>query len=171
MSSRTSSRRRTAKVPASATVINMPRQRRSGRSGQPFIVVVPTHGHSWKQRLAAATGRAVWRHRHALIPSFAALAALPATALLHALAWWSGLVLAPLAAGPLVWLLLTQRRRPTSERTVLVWRIGLSLLATAAIAWAALAAAFNPLAGPLGLLWVLLWAIAQSGWLVVRHTR
>ncbi|MFZ3594638.1 hypothetical protein [Streptomyces sp. BH104] len=169
MPSRTSSRRRTAKVPAGATVINMPRQRRT-RGGQPFIVVVPTHP-SWKQRLAAAAGRAVWNHRRSLIPTFAALAVLPVTALLHALAWWSGLVLAPLAAAPLVGLLVMQRRRPTSDRTALAWRIALALLTTAAVAWCALAAAFTPLAGPLGGLWLLLWTLAQSGWLIVRHTR
>ncbi|WP_394432509.1 hypothetical protein [Streptomyces sp. SGAir0957] len=169
MPSRTSSRRRTAKVPAGATVINLPRQRRTGRAGQPFIVVVPTHP-TWKQRLAAATGRAIWNQRRALIPTFGALFVLPLTALLHALAWWTGLVLAPLAAGPLVWLLTMQRRRPAGERTVLAWRLALALLTTATLAWTALAAAFGPLAGPLGVLWLLLWTLAQTGWLIVRHT-
>ncbi|MGW6360539.1 hypothetical protein ACWFR5_36580 [Streptomyces sp. NPDC055092] len=172
MTSRTRSRVRTAKVPAGATVIQMPRQRRSGRRGsQPFVVVVPTERRSFQHEVAAFVGGALWRHRRALAPTLLALAALPACAVLHALAWWSGLLLAPAAAAPLVWLLVMQHRRPATERSVLAWRIGLALLGTAAAAWVALAAGFGPLAGPLDLLWLLTWAVAQTAWIVLRRTR
>ncbi|WP_327662424.1 MULTISPECIES: hypothetical protein [unclassified Streptomyces] len=170
MTSRTSSRARAAKVPAGATVIKMPRQRRSGRRAQPFVVVVPEHP-SLTRRLTEWLFLALWDHRRALAPSVLALAAFPFTALLHALAWWSGLLLAPAAAAPLVWLLVMQRRHPASDRAVLGWRIGLALLGTTAVAWASLAAAFGPLAGPLPLLWLLITAAAQTTWLIVRHNR
>ncbi|MFE3085693.1 hypothetical protein ACFXGM_19580 [Streptomyces albidoflavus] len=148
----------------------MPRQRRSGRGGQPFIVVLPDERRSWKHKLALAAGRAVWRHRRALTPTFNALAVLPLTALLHALAWWVGLGFAPLAAAPLVSLLILQRRRPASGTGVLRLRIAVAVLATAATAWVALAVALGPLAGPLGVLWLLLWGTAQTGWLIVHRT-
>lgn len=64
-----------------------------------------------------------------------------------------------------------QRRHPASDRAVLGWRIGLALLGTTAVAWASLAAAFGPLAGPLPLLWLLITAAAQTTWLIVRHNR
>ncbi|MGP3773223.1 hypothetical protein ACTWJ8_20615 [Streptomyces sp. SDT5-1] len=171
MSSRTSSRVRAAKVPAGATVIKMPRQRRSGRRAQPFVVVVPAERHSLSRRLAEWAGLALWEHRRAIAPTALALAAFPLTAILHALAWWSGLLLAPVAAGPLVWLLVTQRRRPAATRSVLGWRVGLALLSTTAVAWMALAAGFGPLAGPLPLLWLLTATAAQTTWLIVRRTR
>ncbi|WP_055566993.1 hypothetical protein [Streptomyces atriruber] len=168
MSSRTRSRARTAKVPAGATTVRIPRQR-GRRSAQPFIVVVPERP-SLTARFAGFLGELLWDHRRALAPLGVALAAFPVTALLHVLAWWSGLLLAPLAAGPLGWLLITQRRRPAADRGVLGWRIGLTLLATATTAWLALAAAFGPLAGPLELLWLLTLITAQTAWLVIRRT-
>ncbi|MGW7272286.1 hypothetical protein ACWGH5_17365 [Streptomyces sp. NPDC054864] len=168
MSSRTRSRTRAAKVSAGATTVRIPRQRR-GRSAQPFVIVVPERP-SLTSRLAGIVGDLLWDHRRALAPLGIALSAFPVTALLHALVWWSGLLLAPLAAGPLAWLLITQRRRPAADRGVLGWRIGLTLLATAATAWVALAAAFGPLAGPLELLWLFTLIAAQTAWLIVRRT-
>ncbi|MGW7084885.1 hypothetical protein ACWGH2_15540 [Streptomyces sp. NPDC054871] len=167
MSSRTRSRTRTAKVSAGATTVRIPRQR--GRSAQPFVIVVPERP-TLTSRLAGFLGRLLWAHRRALAPLGIALAAFPITAVLHALAWWSGLLLAPLAAGPLAWLLITQRRRPAADRSVLGWRIGLTALGTAATAWVATAAAFGPLAGPLELLWLLTLITAQTAWLIVRRT-
>ncbi|MFD3572402.1 hypothetical protein [Streptomyces sp. NPDC058644] len=168
MSSRTRSRTRTAKVSAGATTVRIPRQR-GRRAAQPFVIVVPERP-SLTARLAGFVGNLLWAHRRALAPLGLALAAFPITAVLHALAWWSGLLLAPLAAGPLAWLLITQRRRPAADRGVLGWRVGLTVLATAATAWLALAAAFGPLAGPLELLWLLTLIAAQSAWLIVRRT-
>lgn len=167
MSSRTRTRR-TAKVPAGATTVRIPRQRGRRRS-QPFIVVVPDRP-CLSREAAGFLGRLLWQHRRALAPLALAVLALPVTAILHVLAWWSGLLLAPLGAGPLVWLALTQRRRPAADRSVLGWRIGLVLLATAATAWVALAAAFGPLAGPLDLIWLLTLIAAQSTWLIVRRS-
>ncbi|MWA11204.1 hypothetical protein [Streptomyces sp. BA2] len=168
MSSRTRTRRG-VKVPAGATTVRIPRQRGRRRSAQPFIVVVPDRP-SLSREAAGFLGRLLWEHRRALAPLTLAVLALPVTAVLHTLAWWSGLLLAPLAAGPLAWLLITQRRRPAADRGVLGWRIGLALLATAATAWLALGAAFGPLAGPLELLWLLTLIVAQSAWLIVRRT-
>ncbi|MCX4665576.1 hypothetical protein OG453_02615 [Streptomyces sp. NBC_01381] len=165
MSSRTRSRTRTAKAPAGATTVRIPRQ----RSSQPFIVVVPDRP-SLSREALGFLGRLLWKNRRSLAPLALAVLALPGTAVLHALAWWSGLLLAPLAAGPLAWLLITQRRRPAADRGVLGWRIGLTLLATTATAWVALAAAFGPLAGPLELLWLLTLLAAQTAWLIVRRT-
>ncbi|MFF8645028.1 hypothetical protein [Streptomyces sp. NPDC015345] len=166
MSSRTRTRR-AVKVPAGATTVRIPRQR-GRRSGQPFIVVVPDRP-SLSREAFGFLGRVLWKHRRSLAPLVLAVLAVPVTAVLHVLAWWSGLVLAPLAAGPLVWLVVMQRSRPAT-RGVLGWRIGLALLATAATAWLALAAAFGPLAGPLELVWLLTLFGAQTAWLVVRRT-
>ncbi|MFI2617574.1 hypothetical protein [Streptomyces sp. NPDC018584] len=168
MSSRTRTRR-AVKVPAGATTIRIPRQRGRRRSGQPFIVVLPEQRSLSRELLTSLAG-VVWAHRRLLAPTGFALVALPATALLHVLVWWSGLALAPLAVGPLVWLLITQRRRPAADRTVRGWRIGLTALGTAAATWIALAAAFGPLAGPLELVWLFTLITAQTVWSVVRRT-
>ncbi len=167
MSSRTRTRR-AVKVPAGATTVRIPRQR-GRRSGQPFIVVVPDRP-SLSHEALGWLGRLLWRHRRGLAPLALAVLALPLTAVLHVLAWWSGLILAPLAAGPLIWLALMQRRRPATG-SVLGWRVGLALLVTAATAWLALAAAFGPLAGPLELIWLLTLITGQSTWLIVHSTR
>ncbi|MEV0254422.1 hypothetical protein AB0H82_09140 [Streptomyces sp. NPDC050732] len=167
MSSRTRTRR-AVKVPAGATTIRIPRQRGRRRSGQPFIVVLPEQRSLTRELLGSLAG-VVWAHRRPLAPTAIALVALPATALLHVLVWWSGLALAPLAVGPLVWLLITQRRRPATG-SVLGWRIGLVLLASLAAGWAALAAAFGPLAGPLELVWLFTLIAAQTVWFIVRRT-
>ncbi|MFF8728873.1 hypothetical protein ACF073_20575 [Streptomyces sp. NPDC015171] len=164
MSSRT--RARGAKA-AGIHTVHIPRQR-GRRAAQPFVVVVPERP-SLAWEAAGWVGRMLWRHRGALAPTSLALLALAATGLLHAKAPWAGLVLAGLAAGPAVGVLLMQRRRPGTG-TVLAWRIGLALLTTLALAWFAAAAGFGPLAGPLGLLWLLIWAAAQTAWLIVRRT-
>ncbi|MEU5774282.1 hypothetical protein ABZ819_13475, partial [Streptomyces venezuelae] len=117
MSSRTRARARAVKVPAGATTIRIPRQRGRRRSNQPFIVVLPEQ-RSLTSELLGSLLRALWARRRPLAPIGIALTVLPATALLHVLVWWSGLALAPLAVGPLVWLLITQRRRPAADGAV-----------------------------------------------------
>ncbi|MFG2552171.1 hypothetical protein [Streptomyces sp. NPDC048581] len=161
MSSRTRSR-----GAAGIHTVRIPHQR--GRRSQPFLIVVPDRP-SLTREAFGFLGRALWRFRHALAPTGFAVLALIVTALLHVLGWWSGLVLAPLAIAPAVWLGIMQRRRPGHGST-LVWRIGLAAVATLAGAWAALAAGFGPLSGPLGLVWLLGLIVAQSAWLIVRRT-
>ncbi|CAL9450660.1 hypothetical protein [Streptomyces sp. enrichment culture] len=165
MSSRT--RARGAKTAAGIHTVRIPRQR-GRRSADPFIVVVPERPSLTREALTVIGGW-LWRSRHALAPTGLALLALVVAALLHLIAWWSGLLLAPAAAGPLVWLLLVQRRRP-ADRSALAWRIGLTALTTSALAWLAAAAGFGPLAGALELWWLLTLLTAQSAWLIVRRT-
>ncbi|MEV0174922.1 hypothetical protein AB0I00_27850 [Streptomyces sp. NPDC050803] len=165
MSSRT--RSRGVKTAAGVHTVRLPRQR-GRRSAQPFVVVVPERPSLTREALGFL-GRALWSGRHALAPTGLAVLALVVTAVLHLLAWWSGLLLAPLAAGPALWLAIIQRRRPARAAT-LAWRIGLAVLATLAGVWVALAAALSPFAGSLPLVWLLMLLVAQSAWLVVRRT-
>ncbi|MFI0166750.1 hypothetical protein [Streptomyces sp. NPDC017095] len=165
MSSR--SRARGLKSAAGVHTVHIPRQR--GRRGaQPFVIVVPEQP-SLTREAAGWAGRMLWRHRGALAPTGWALLALAAAGLLHAQAPRTGLLLAVLAAGPAVWVLLAQRRRPGTG-SVLAWRIALALLATLALSWFAAATGFGPLTGPLALLWLLIWGTAQTAWLIVRRT-
>ncbi|WP_326729941.1 hypothetical protein [Streptomyces phaeochromogenes] len=164
MSGRT--RTRGVKTAAGVHTVRLPRQR--GRRSQPFVVVVPERPSLTREALGFLGG-ALWRFRGSLAPTGFALLALVVTALLHVLGWWSGLVLAPLAAAPALWLGITQRRRPT-RASALAWRIGLAVLATLTLTWAALAAGFGPLAGSLELVWLLILIIAQTAWLIVRRT-
>ncbi|MGJ5898488.1 hypothetical protein ACSCBZ_42065 [Streptomyces niveiscabiei] len=162
MSSRT--RARTVKTAAGVHTLRIPRQR--GRRGEQVVIVVPER--PTLTRLAAGwAGRALWRSRRTLAPTALALTALPLSGVLHLLAWWSSLLLTPLALAPLVWLWVVQRRRP-AKGSVVLWRAGLSALATLAAVWLSLAAGFGPLAGPLPLLWLLLLVAAQTVWIVVR---
>ncbi|MFF4442035.1 hypothetical protein [Streptomyces sp. NPDC001621] len=165
MSSRT--RTRSVKTAAGVHTIHIPRQR-GRRRAQPFVVVVPEHPSLTREALGFL-GRMLWRFRGALAPTFLAVSAWPLTAILHALAWWSGLLIAPLAVAPVLWLGFVQIRRPARTAAV-VWRTGLALLATAGFAWLALAAGFGPLAGPLPLIWLLAWLAAQTAWLIVRRS-
>ncbi|MEU1256629.1 hypothetical protein ABZ445_25410 [Streptomyces chartreusis] len=152
---------------AAVHTVRIPRQR--GRRGSdPFVVVVPQRPSLTREALTALGGL-LWRSRRALAPIGFGVLALVAGFLLHTIAWWSGLLLAPLAAGPLVWLLLMQRRRRGTGSS-LAWRIGVAVLATSALAWLALAAGFGPLAGPLELIWLLTLITAQTAWLIVRRT-
>ncbi|MYT12176.1 hypothetical protein YWIDRAFT_01414 [Streptomyces sp. SceaMP-e96] len=163
-----SSRSRTRAVKAAGvTTVRIPRQR-GRRAADPFVIVVPERPSLTRQAL---TGLALilWNHRRALAPTGAALSAFLVTALLHALAWWSGLVLAPLVVAPALWLGFVHFRRP-SQGSAALWRVALALLATLAFAWVALAAWFGPLAGPLELVWLLTWLVAQTAWLIVRRT-
>ncbi|MEV4035321.1 hypothetical protein [Streptomyces umbrinus] len=160
-----SSRTRTRGA-AGVHTVRIPRQR--GRRSQPFLIVVPDRP-SLTREAFGFLGRALWRFRSSLAPTGYALLALVITGLLHLLGWWSGLVLAPLAVAPAAWLGIMQRRRPARGSTLL-WRIGLAFLAMLTSAWAALAAGFGPLAGPLPLVWLLGLIIAQSAWLIVRRT-
>ncbi|MFH9858600.1 hypothetical protein [Streptomyces sp. NPDC017202] len=165
MSSRT--RARGAKTAAGVHTVRIPRQR--GRRGaDPFVVVVPERPSLTREALGFLGGL-LWRSRHALAPTGLAVLALVVAALLHVMAWWSGLILAPTAAGPLAWLLVMQRRRPATG-AVLAWRIGLAALLASALAWLAVAAGCGPLAGALELWWLLTLIAAQSAWLVVRRT-
>ncbi|MFJ4204873.1 hypothetical protein ACIP2Y_35310 [Streptomyces sviceus] len=160
MSSRTRSRA------AGVHTVRIPHQR--GRRSQPFLIVVPDRP-SLTREVIGFLGRLLWTFRAALAPTALALLALVVTALLHLLGWWSGLILAPLAITPAIWFAVVQRRRPGHGST-LVWRIALALLATLIGAWAALAAAFGPWVGPLGLIWLIALIVAQSAWLIVRRT-
>ncbi|MFD7458684.1 MULTISPECIES: hypothetical protein [unclassified Streptomyces] len=165
MPSRT--RARGVKTAAGVHTVHIPRQR--GRRGSaPFVVVVPERPSLTREALTALGGL-LWRSRRALAPTGLAVLALVVAALLHVIAWWSGLLLAPMAAGPLLWLLLMQRRRPATG-TVLAWRTGLAVLASSALAWLATAAGFGPLAGALELWWLLTLITAQTAWLIVRRT-
>ncbi|MFF4727623.1 hypothetical protein ACFY3M_20150 [Streptomyces mirabilis] len=167
MSSRTRSRIRTQKVPAGITTVRIPRQR-GRRSAQPFVVVV-SERRSLASEVAAGLALMVWDYRRQLAPLALGVLALPLTALLHWWAWWSGLILAPLAAAPAAWLAFVLLRRPAG-RSVLLWRLGLTLGATSVLTWLAMAAAFGPLAGPLLTLWLITAIAAQVAWLVIRRT-
>ncbi|MDT0388266.1 hypothetical protein [Streptomyces dubilierae] len=165
MSSRT--RTRTVKTAAGIHTVLIPRQR--GRRGSdPFVIVVPERPSLTREALGFV-GRSLWTFRRALAPTGLSVLAFLMAGLLHLIAWWSALVIAPVAAAPLGWVLVMQRRRP-ARAAALAWRIGLAALATLAAVWLALAAGFGPLAGPLALLWLLIWLTAQTAWLVVRHT-
>ncbi|MEU6917968.1 hypothetical protein [Streptomyces olindensis] len=165
MSSRT--RTRTVKTAAGIHTVRIPRQR--GRRGaDPFVIVVPERPSLTREALGFV-GRSLWTFRRALAPTSLSVLAFLVAGLLHLIAWWSALVIAPVAAAPLGWVLVMQRRRP-ARAAALAWRIGLAALATLAAVWLALAAGFGPLAGPLALLWLLIWLTAQTAWLVVRHT-
>jgi len=159
-------RARSLKAAAGVHTVHIPHQR--GRRGAPFVVVLPETPSLTREALSALGGL-LWRSRGALAPTGLALLAVPLTWALHAIAWWSGLLLAPLAVVPLLWLAVMQHRCP-AQGTVLAWRTGLAVLAALADAWVALAAGFGPLAGPLELLWLLTWLSAQTAWLIVRRT-
>ncbi|KMS69010.1 membrane protein [Streptomyces leeuwenhoekii] len=165
MSSRT--RARGAKTTAGVHTVRIPRQR-GRRAAEPFVIVVPERPSLTREALAVIGGW-LWRSRRALAPTGLAVLALAVAAVLHVIAWWSGLLLAPTATGPLVWLLVMQRRRPATG-SVLAWRIGLAVLTSSALAWLAVAAGFGPLAGALELWWLLTLITAQSAWLIVRRT-
>lgn len=162
MPSRTSTRG--VKTPAGVHTVRIPRQR--GRRSQPFVVVVPERPTLTREAFGFL-GRTLWRYRGALAPTGLALLAWPVTALLHAIAWWCSLLLAPIAAAPLVWLAVLQRNQP-ARTSAMAWRFALTALAAVAFTWVALAAGFGPLTGPLPLIWVLTWLISQTAWLVVR---
>ncbi|MDN3024707.1 hypothetical protein [Streptomyces sp. S.PB5] len=165
MSSRT--RTRKVRTAAGVTAVQIPRAR--GRRGaQPFVVVVPEHPSLTRQAFGFV-GRGLWMARHALAPTGIAVLALVVTGLLHLIAWWSALVLAPAALAPAVWFAVVQRSHPAQGST-LAWRLTLAVFATLALAWAALAAGFGPWAGPLPLLWLLTLIVAQTAWLIVRRT-
>ncbi|MCX4235376.1 hypothetical protein [Streptomyces ortus] len=166
MTSRTRPRR-AVKVPAGATTVRIPRQR-GRRNAQPFVVVMPEQPSLTREALSVV-GSLLWHFRSALAPTGFAVLALAVTALLHVIAWWSGLILAPTAAAPLVWLLVMQRRRPAAG-TPLAYRITLATLAASSLAWLALAAGFGPLAGALEVWWLLTWLTAQTAWLIIRRT-
>lgn len=151
-----------------AGTVRIPRQR-GRRSRQPFVVVVPERPSLTRELSGIAAGM-LWNSRRALAPTGLALLALALTALLHALAWWSGLVLAPAAVAPLVWLAIVQRSHP-ARGSALVWRIALSVSSSVAAGWAAAASVFGPLAGSLELWWLLALICTQTAWLIVRRTR
>jgi hypothetical protein len=155
------------KTAAGIHTVRIPRQR--GRRSDPFVIVVPERPSLTREALGFV-GRGLWTFRRALAPTGLSVLAFLVAGLLHAIAWWSALVIAPVAAVPLVWLLVMQRRRP-ARSAALAWRIGLAVLATAAAVWLALAAGFGPLNDTLALLWLLIWITAQTGWLIVRPSR
>jgi hypothetical protein len=155
------------KTAAGVHTVRIPRQR--GRRSDPFVIVVPERPSLTREALGFVV-RGLWTFRHALAPTGLSVLAFLVAGVLHLVAWWSALVIAPVAAGPVVWLLVMQRRRP-ARSAALAWRIGLAALATAAAVWLALAAGFGPLNGTLALLWLLIWIMAQTGWLIIRPSR
>ncbi|WP_075737627.1 hypothetical protein [Streptomyces acidiscabies] len=165
MSNRT--RARAVKTASGVHTVKIPRQR--GRRGEQVVIVVPERP-TLTRIVAGWAGRTLWDARRALAPTALALLAMPLSGVLHLLAWWSSLLLAPLAVAPAVWLLVMHRRRP-AKGSVVLWRAGLAALATVAAVWLSLAAGLGPLAGPLPLLWLLLLIAVQSVWTVVRRTR
>ncbi|MEU6918883.1 hypothetical protein [Streptomyces olindensis] len=165
MPSRT--RARSVKTAAGVHTVRIPRQR--GRRSDPFVIVVPERPSLAREALGFV-GRGLWTFRRALAPTGLSVLAFLVAGLLHLIAWWSSLVIAPVAAVPVVWLLLVQRRRP-ARSSALAWRIALAALATFAAVWLALAAGFGPLAGPLALLWLLILIATQTAWLIIRPSR
>ncbi|WUS23891.1 hypothetical protein OG727_17345 [Streptomyces caniferus] len=164
-----SSRTRTRAVKAAGvTTVRLPRQR-GRRAADPFVIVVPERPSLTWQALSGLA-LIVWKHRRALAPLALGLLAFPLTAVLHVFAGWSAFLLGAAAAGPVLWLVIVQRRRAAADKTVWGWRIALAVLGTSALAWAALAAGFGPLAGPLELVWLLTLIAAQTAWLIVRRT-
>ncbi|MFE1881891.1 hypothetical protein [Streptomyces diastatochromogenes] len=164
MSSRTRARGRKA---AGVHTVRIPRQR-GRRSSQPFIVVVPEQP-SLTREAFGFVGRMLWRFRGALAPTGLAVLALAVTAILHTIAWWSALLLAPVAAGPVLWLGFLHARRPGRGAT-LRWRIAATVAATFGFGWMALAAGFGPFAGPLEQVWLVGLIVAQAAWLFVRRS-
>ncbi|MFJ2925014.1 hypothetical protein ACIPIU_08325 [Streptomyces massasporeus] len=165
MSSHT--RTRSVKTAAGVHTVRIPRQR--GRRSDPFVIVVPERPSLTREALGFL-GHSLWTFRRALAPTGLSVLAFLVAGLLHLIAWWSALVIAPVAAVPVGWLLVMQRRRP-ARAAALAWRIGLVTLATAAAVWLALAAGFGPLNGTLALLWLLIWITAQTAWLIIRPSR
>ncbi|MEU0176117.1 hypothetical protein ABZ178_22620 [Streptomyces massasporeus] len=166
MSSRT--RTRSVKTAAGIHTVRIPRQR-GRRAADPFVIVVPERP-SLVREAVGFIGRGLWTFRRALAPTGLSVLAFLVAGLLHLIAWWSALVVAPVAAVPAVWLLVVQRRRP-ARAAALAWRIGLAALATTAAVWLALAAGFGPHTGPLALLWLLILITAQTAWLIIRPSR
>ncbi|MBH1934263.1 hypothetical protein I5Q34_08135 [Streptomyces sp. AV19] len=146
------------------TTVRIPKQSRGGRH-TPLVIVVPEH-RTWKQRAAAAIGRAAWKRRRAFLPSLLALFALLGTAILHGTspAIWPLPVLAALV-GP-AWLIWAEKQRPACATRVRAWRYALAAAWLTAGAWAAAAIAYGPLSGPLPLLWL---ALTITGHAVRRH--
>ncbi|WP_125263124.1 hypothetical protein [Streptomyces alboflavus] len=151
MSSHTRPRARTMKVPAGTTTVRIPRQR--GRRQQSFVLVVPERPTLTSQALRTM-GRLLWSHRLALFPAGLAVLSLIATAVLHALAPWAGVLVATVGLLPLAALLTPPLRRRLSGG-VRVWQWGGAALAAVVSLLAALAIVFGPLAGPLEVAWVL----------------
>ncbi|MFE1309930.1 hypothetical protein [Streptomyces sp. NPDC058755] len=165
MSSRT--RARGVKTTAGIHTVRIPRQR-GRRSHEPFIVVVPEQP-SLTREAFGFLGRMLWRFRQALAPTGHAVLALAVASILHTIAWWSALLLAPVAVAPVLWLGFLQRRRP-GRGGALRWRITAAVAATLAFGWMAFAAGFGPFAGPLEQIWLMGLIVAQAAWLFVRRS-
>ncbi|MFD9881527.1 hypothetical protein ACFWZT_08690 [Streptomyces alboflavus] len=150
MSSRTRPRARTVKVPAGATTVRIPRQR--GRRQQSFLLVVPERPTLSSQALRTV-GRLLWRHRLVFLPAGLALLALVLTAILHALAPWTGVLVAVAGVLPLV-VLLTPPLYRRFTGGVRAWQRAVASLSAVVGLWGALAILLGPLAGPLEVLWL-----------------
>ncbi|EFL01368.1 integral membrane protein [Streptomyces sp. SPB78] len=165
MNSRTRTRARLLKT--GAHTVQIPRTR--GRRGMsPYVVVVPERP-SLTHEAAAVLLRWLWRSRTALAPTGVALGAFVLGVLLHLVAPWAVYLLAPLAAAPLAWLVLAHRARP-AHGPALAWRAGLVALAASVLAQLAASVAYGPLAGGLGVWWLLNLLLAQTAWPVLRRT-
>ncbi|MDT0417822.1 hypothetical protein RM574_20280 [Streptomyces sp. DSM 41982] len=162
------SRTRARLLKTGAHTVQIPRTR--GRRGHaPYVVVVPERP-SLTHEATSMLLRWLWRSRTALAPTGTAVGAFLLGVLLHLIAPWAAWLLALLAAAPLVWLALAHRARP-AHGPALAWRTGLVVLALSTLAQLAASVAYGPLAGGLGVWWLLNLLVAQTVWPVLRRTR
>ncbi|MET8808139.1 hypothetical protein [Streptomyces sp. NPDC004546] len=150
-----------------ARTVHVPRTRR--RDAQPIVLVVPERP-TLAQRAFRAIGVWLWETRRSWAPTGMAVAALLASGVVHVLAWWTAIVLAPAAGIPFGWLAWMNLRHPADDRSIRRWRRALAALCSVTAAWAALAVGFGPLTRPLPLIWIALTVTAQVLWLRTRHT-
>lgn len=163
------SRSHTVKVPAGATTVRIPRQR-GFRAAAPVVVLVPEQRPSLTSRAAWAAGRWMWHRRAAWAPSGIAVGVFAAMAAVHVVAAWMVWPLAAATLVPAAGLWWVRRKRPElfGERTARL--AALTVLATAALGWAAATVHFGALTVPLAWVWLLLAVAAQVFWLVVRRS-
>ncbi len=167
--SRSRSRSRAVKVPAGATTVRIPRQR-GFRPAAPVVVLIPEQRPSLTSRAAWAVGGWLWRHRTMWAPSGIAVGVLAAVGAVHVIAPWMVWALAALTPAPAGGLWWVRRSRPDAFGEHTARLVALTVLATAALGWAAATVHFGPLTGPLMWLWLLLATAAQVFWLVVRRS-
>ncbi|MGP3952632.1 hypothetical protein [Streptomyces sp. 7N604] len=149
------------------TTVHIPRQRGRRSRHTPFVVVVP-HQPTWAGRIAEAAGRALWKHRRTLLPTWVAIGAGLAVTIAHLTAPWLALPLALAAAAGPGWLAWAHRWRPSTSTLVRRWRYGIAAAVLVAGTWAAASVGFGPTAGLLEVLWLLQTITAQTVWFRMR---
>ncbi|KAA6217433.1 hypothetical protein CP979_11115 [Streptomyces filamentosus] len=157
-------------VPQGATTVRIPRQRGS-KAGAPVVVVLTEPRPSLSSRIARAVGVWAWKHRAAWAPTGYAVLVYVLAAVAHATAPWMAFVVAPATAGPLLGLWWAAVRA-ADRIDVRSWRLRTAVaLATVAILWAAAAVRYDPLVVQLTWPWVVLTALVQVFWLVIRRSK